>query len=78
MATFRNIFILIICICCLIFYVLPYIMYILNFFDRYYLGLFNEKDPFFAKTTVEIKYYKENNIPYVTIDDIKYDHETWK
>lgn len=44
--------------------VLPELLYIASVLDRHYIGYFSSALPF-AGTTLEEKYYKDNNIPYI-------------
>lgn len=55
--------------------VIPEICYAINVVDRHYFGYYFEREPIYAKTTANQKYYSEHNIPYVTSADIKKDYE---
>jgi len=56
-------------------FILPTCCYALASADRHYFGYFHEREPIYAKTTANQKYYAENNIPYVTSADIKKEQE---
>jgi len=56
-------------------FVVPEICYAFSAIDRHYFGFFDEKEPIYAKTTANQRYYAEKGIPFVTADDIKRDYE---
>ena len=75
MLTTGHVVIGIILLSLFIVYVLPQLCYTFAAFDRHHFGYFHELEPIFAKTTANQKYYAENNIPYVTSDDINKEYE---
>lgn len=54
--------------------ILPSLCYAAAAFDRHHFGFFHEREPVFAKTTANQKYYAEHGIPYVTAADINNDY----
>ena len=62
--TYKNIFVFVILLAVFVVAVLPELLYIASVIDRHYIGYFSSALPF-AGTTLQEKYYKENNIPYI-------------
>ena len=61
---YKNIFTFIILLAIFMVAVLPELLYIASVLDRHYIGYFSSALPL-ASTTLQEKYYKENNIPYI-------------
>lgn len=51
--------------------IIPETMYILNAWDYYYFGYFNEMGPQLASTTNQKIYFQRHDIPYYLYDDLK-------
>ena len=62
--SYKNIFGFVILLAVFVVAVLPEMLYIASVLDRHYIGYFSSALPF-ASTTLQEKYYKENNIPYI-------------
>jgi TM2 domain-containing membrane protein YozV len=74
----RNLFLLCLTIVFSIFCVYPYGKYVVIKFDKRYFGVFYDRLPRLALTTMQKKYFSENNIPFQTIDDVKNEREEFR
>lgn len=75
MLSTRNVVISLVVLSYFIVYILPQLCYAAAAFDRHYFGYFHDREPIYAKTTANQKYYAEHNIPYVTSADINKEYE---
>lgn len=71
--TKRNILLFLLAVYAFVAYVLPFLHYSFDAFDRHYFGYFNELEPRLALTTKQQTFYTDNMIPFTTIEQVEED-----